>query len=188
MVAHSDESFWHTSKTSLKMMHSVTWQYRHRGFPVFYDIPMCAFSVSKWHRECNIRTRSSNSIRSGNAIVPLSAINDPLLLCKWGDQHRKPHSTTHFNQMRSWAYLFEAPDPRVCFVCSEFVHWRPLLFARTHVRVYSDWTRQRQIDGVYCIKIIKQRVRSECSDWITCVKTSAWCFMPSNWCWRVQSE
>ena len=60
------------------------------------------------------------TIGSRNAIVPLSAITDPLLWCKWGDKHRKPHSTPHFNltRLRSWPYLFETSDPSVWFICS----------------------------------------------------------------------
>ena len=44
-----------------------------------------------------IKAGRGNSIGSGNAIVLLSAITDPHLLCKCDDQHRKSHSTPHFN-------------------------------------------------------------------------------------------
>ena len=41
------------------------------------------------------------------------------------------------------------------------------------LRVYSDWTRQRQIMSnrrrIYCMKIITQRDRCECSDKFICV-------------------
>ena len=55
------------------------------------------------------------------------------------------HSTPHFILMRfkSWASLFEAPDPSVCFVGSVM-----RISALATFRVYSDWTQLRQFDGV----------------------------------------
>ena len=53
------------------------------------------------------------------------------------------------------------------------------------MRVYSDRTRQRQIDGVSIVAsrpVWMLRLTKICS------KTSALCFTPSNWCWRVRSE
>ena len=59
------------------------------------------------------------------------------------------------------------------------------------VRVYSDWTRQRQIDGVSIVAY--ENYNAARPIWILrlpnmCSKTSASCFTPSNSRWRVQSE